>query len=92
MFSNLSKLSRAYRRLPEHHNFKELADNIETLANHFLDEGCRGMATGTIPSQPRWEWKLGADLKLLLDYARGNVPPDADGIHYYRGKGYTRPS
>jgi len=28
-----------------------------------------------------WEWKLGHDLKTLVEYARGYVPDDVDGLH-----------
>jgi hypothetical protein len=39
----------------------------------------------------RWEWKLGKDLKLLVEYAKGYVPPDVDGLHQLGGRGGKQP-
>jgi hypothetical protein len=36
-FSGLFGIGRAYGKLPPHHNFTELADNIDAFANYLLD-------------------------------------------------------
>jgi hypothetical protein len=107
LFNGLFGIGRAYKKLPPHHNFTELAANIESLANHLLDVGAGNFATGgtlraserwqwqlgndVSGSSERWQWQLGNDLKLLLEYARGFVPPDRDGLHYFSGRGYSQP-
>ena len=88
MFNGLFGLGRAYKRLPPHHNFAELADNVERLANHLMDRSLGSFAReGYLKAHDRWEWQLGTDLKLLLEYARGFVPADTDGLHHYSGRG-----
>lgn len=78
-----SKIGRAYKALPPHQNFTELATNIEQLANSLLDQALGSFAhEGSLNAPERWEWRLGRDLKLLLDYARGFVPADVDGLHH----------
>ena len=81
-------MGRAYRKLPPHHNFKELADNIDRLADYLMDSSLGSFGSkGYLKAPDRWEWQLGKDLKMLLEYARGSVPPDTDGLHYYSGRG-----
>jgi hypothetical protein len=88
MFNGLFGLGRVYNRLPPHHNFKELADNIERLAGYLLDRSLgRFTNEGYLKAPARWEWQLGNDLNLLLKYARDFVPPDTDGLHYFSGRG-----
>jgi hypothetical protein len=92
MFNGLFGFGRAYKKLPPHHNFKELADNIERLADYLMDRSLGSFAReGYLKAPDRWEWKLGNDLKLLLEYARGFVPPDTDGLHHYSGRGKRPP-
>jgi hypothetical protein len=83
MFNGWFGLGRAYKKLPPHHDYKELAANVETLANYLIDKGADGSETGHLT----WQWKLGNDLKLLLQYADGFVPPETDGLHYFSGRG-----
>jgi len=88
MFSGLSGLARAYKKLPSHHNYVELAANMEKLANYLLDSSLGSFANeGYLKAPERWEWKLGNDLKMLLQYANDFVPPDTDGLHHYSGRG-----
>jgi len=88
MFNGLFGLGRAYKRLAPHHNFKELADNIERLADYLMDRSLGSFANeGYLKAPGRWEWQLGNDLKLLLKYAGDFVPPDTDGLHYFSGGG-----
>jgi hypothetical protein len=84
MFNGLFGLGRAYRKLPPHRNFIELADNIETLANHLLDRAIGSNFGGEsyLNAPNTWEWQLGRDLKTLVEYARGYVPSDVDGLHH----------
>lgn len=86
LFNRLSGLGRAYSKLPEHHNFAELADNIDTFANHLLDRAVGSNFGGEsyLKAPDPWEWKLGHDLKTLVEYARGYVPDDVDGLHRTR--------
>lgn len=92
MFNGLFGIGRAYKKLPPHRSFTELAANVEMLANYLLDVGAGNFANeGYLKAHERWQWQLGNDLKLLLEYARGFVPPDADGLHYFSGRGYTKP-
>jgi len=74
MFSNLSSLGRLYKKLPPHQNVRELTDNMEVLANYFLDRGSSGALSGR---DVGWEWKLGEDMKSLIEYVRAYVPDDA---------------
>jgi hypothetical protein len=86
-----SKIGRAYKKLPPHHNFVELAANIERLADDLLDQAVGSFASeGYLKAPGRWEWRLGNDLKMLIEYARGYVPEDTDGLHYYSGRGYKK--
>ncbi len=88
MFKGLFGLGRAYNRLPPHHSFSELADNMERLANYLMDRSVGSFASEGYAKAPnRWEWKLGNDLKLLVEYARDFVPSDTDGLHHYSGRG-----
>jgi hypothetical protein len=41
---------------------------------------------GYLKAPGRWKWRLGNDLKLLLDYARDFVPPDIDRLHHFSGR------
>lgn len=92
MFNGLFGIGRAYKKLPPHHNFTELAANIESLANYLLDVGAGNFSTeGYLRAPERWQWQLGNDLKMLIEYARGSVPPDTDGLHYFSGQGYSQP-
>ncbi|WP_164937379.1 MULTISPECIES: hypothetical protein [Bradyrhizobium] len=86
LFNRLSRLGRAYRKLPEHHNFAELADNIDAFANHLLDRAIGKNFGGEsyLNAPNTWEWKLGRDLKTLVEYARSYVPKDVDGLHRTR--------
>ena len=87
MFNGLFGLGRAYKRLPPHHDFKELADNLERVADYLIDRSLGSFSSeGYLKAPDRWEWRLGEDLKLLLKYARDFVPPDTDGLHYYSGR------
>ncbi|MCB5175538.1 hypothetical protein [Microvirga lenta] len=74
MFSNLSGLGRLYKKLPPHQNVRELTDNMEVLANYFLDRGSSGALSGR---DVGWEWKLGEDMKTLIEYVRAYIPDDA---------------
>jgi hypothetical protein len=81
MFSGLLGFGRAYRRLPPHHNFGELASNIERLADQLMNRSLGGFASeGYLKAADRWEWKLGNDLKMLVQYPRDFVPPETDGL------------
>jgi hypothetical protein len=60
MFNILFGLGRVYKKLPQPQNAKELGDNIEVLANYFLDRGSRNALSG---GPVTWEWRLGEDLK-----------------------------
>jgi hypothetical protein len=92
MFNGLFGLGRAYRQLPPHHNFKELADNIEGVAGYLMDRSLGSFAReGYLNASNRWEWRLGNDLLLLLEYARGSVPPGTDGLHHYSGRRRREP-
>lgn len=84
---NLFGMRAAYKKLPPHHNFKELADNVERLADYLLDRSVMrsGFASST-KAPDRWEWQLGTDLKMLVQYARDFVPADTDGLHYHGGR------
>jgi hypothetical protein len=87
----LGRAYRAYRRLPPHHNFVELADNIEKLADYLWDRSLGSFAReGYLKASGRWENQLAKDLKLLVEYARGFVPPNTDGLHHYSGRGAPR--
>jgi hypothetical protein len=88
MFNGLFGLGRAYKKLPQHHNFKELAENVERVADYLIIRSLGSFASeGYLKAPNRWESRLGDDLKLLLKYARDFVPPDTDGLHYYSGRG-----
>jgi hypothetical protein len=88
MFSNFFGIGRAYRRLPPHQNFQDLADNLEQISNYLLDRCLGSFATeGYLKAPQRWEWRLGTDLKMLLEYARDFVPPETDGLHHHRTRG-----
>jgi hypothetical protein len=79
MFSGLSGIGRAYKKLPPHHNYVELASNIEKLANHLLDSSLGSFSSeGYVKAPDRWEWKLGNDLKMLLENASSFVWRDHD--------------
>lgn len=87
MFHGLFGVGKAFKKLPPHHNFKELADNMERLANLLLDRGCGDFGSEWYLQAPyRVEWQLGQDLKQLVDYARDFVPPDTDGLHHPRNR------
>jgi hypothetical protein len=83
LFKGLFGLGRAYRKLPPHHNFTELSDNIDAFANHLLDRAVGKNFGGEsyLNAPDRLEWKLGHDLKTLVEYARSCVPDDVDGLH-----------
>jgi hypothetical protein len=83
LFNGLFGLGRAYRKLPPHHNFAELAANIDAFANHLLDRAVGKNFGGEnyLNAPNSWEWKLGRDLKTLVEYARDHVPADVDGLH-----------
>ena len=92
MFNGLFGIGRAYKKLPPHHNFTELANNIEQLANALMDQSLGSFAReGYLKAPGKWQWQLGNDLKMLVEYARGSVPDDTDGLHYFSGRGYTKP-
>jgi hypothetical protein len=85
MLSDLFGIGRAYRRLPPHQNFQDLADNVEQISNYLLNRSLGSFATeGYLKAPHRWEWRMGTDLKMLLDYARAFVPPETDGLHHRR--------
>lgn len=83
MISEIFGLGRAYKKLPPHDNFAQLAANIERIADYLLDRSLGNFRNeGYLKAPQRWEWKLGNDLKMLLQYARDFVPPDTDGLHW----------
>jgi hypothetical protein len=87
MLRDLFGIARAYKKLPPHKNFGQLANNIETLADYLLDRSLGSFAReGYLKVPDRWEWKLGSDLKLLCQYARSAVSDDADEGHIKRNK------
>ncbi len=74
-FNSLFGLGRIYKKLPPHQNAKELSDNLEVLANYFLYRGSRDVLHN--PGRGiRWEWKLGQDLRMLVELARVYIPDD----------------
>jgi hypothetical protein len=83
MFNGLFGLGRAYRRLPPHNNYVELAANMERLADYLIDKSVGSGGEKYKKAPDRWEWKLGHDLKMLVAYARDHVPDDSDGLHYF---------
>jgi hypothetical protein len=88
MLNGLFGIGRAYKKLPPHHNFTELADNIERLANNLIDHSLGSFANeGYLKAPERWQWQLGNDLKMLVDYSRDFVPRDTDGLHHHSGRG-----
>ena len=44
MFNGLFGIGRSYKKLPPHHNFTELANNIEELANALMDQSLGSFA------------------------------------------------
>ncbi|HEY1944605.1 MAG TPA: hypothetical protein VGH40_21025 [Roseiarcus sp.] len=87
MFNGLFGLGRKYKGLPPHHNFEELANNIEQLADYLVDRSLGSFASeGYLKGPGQWECQLGNDLHLLLKYARDFVPPDTDGVHLFSGR------
>jgi hypothetical protein len=92
MLNGLFGIGRSYKKLPPHHNFTELVNNIEQLANDLMNQSFGSFANeGYLNVPGKWQWQLGNDLKMLLEYARGHVPDDTDGLHYFSGRGYTKP-
>ena len=92
MFNGRFGLGRAYRKLPSHHDFNELANNVEQIASYLMNRSLGSFASeGYLKAPERWEWQLGNDLKLLIEYARGFVPPDTDGLHHFSGRGKRGP-
>lgn len=90
MLNDLFGVGRAYKKLPPHHDFAELANNIEQLANALMNQSLGSFAReGYLKAPTKWQWRLGNDLKMLLEYARGHVPEDTDGLHYSSGR--TKP-
>jgi hypothetical protein len=64
MFNGLFGLGRAYRKLPPHNNFKELADNVERLADYLIVRSLGSFATaGYLKAPSRWKTQLGDDLR-----------------------------
>ena len=93
MLNGLLGVERAYKKLPQHHNFTELANNIEQLANALVDQSLGSFAReGHLKAPDKWQWQLGNDLKMLVEYARGSDPDDTDGLHYFSGRGYSKPT
>jgi len=91
MLNGLFGIGRAYKKLPPHHNFAELADNIEQLANALKNGSLGSFAReGYLKAPSHWQWQLGNDLILLLEYARGSVPPDTDGLHHFSDRGHNK--
>lgn len=92
MLSGLFGVGSAYKKLPAHHNFAELANNIQQLANALMHQSLGSFAReGCLKAPGRWRWQLGNDLKMLLEYARGHAPEYTDGLHYFSGRGYAKP-
>lgn len=92
MLNGLFGIGRAYKKLPPHHNFAKLANNIEQLANELMDRSLGSFAReGYLKTQSHWQWLLGNDLKMLLQYSRGSVAPDTDGLRHFPGRGHTKP-
>jgi hypothetical protein len=51
-----SKVERAYKKLPPHHSFAELANNIDQLANDLKDQSLGSFAgEGYLKAPNRWE-------------------------------------
>jgi len=46
MFNGLFGIGRSYRKLPPHHNFAQLADNVEQLANYLMGRSLGKFAKG----------------------------------------------
>ena len=87
MLRDLFGIARAYKKLPPHKDFGQLASNIETLAAYLLDRSSGSFAReGYLKVPDRWEYKLGRDLKLLCQYARTAVPDGANGLHVKQSK------
>ena len=61
MFKGLFGLGRAYKRLPPHHNFKELADNIDQLAGYLMDR-----SLGSFANEESWLRKTGQRDKWIF--------------------------
>jgi hypothetical protein len=87
MFNGLFGIGRAYKKLPEHHNFTELANNIERLANALMNQSLGFWGKDYLNASTKWQHQLGDDLMMLVDYARTYVPDDNDGLHYHSGRG-----
>jgi hypothetical protein len=91
MFNELFGIGKAYKKLPPHKNFKELSDNIEKLANNLIDQSLGSFGNeGYLNAPGKWQWQLGNDLKMLVDYARDNVSEDTDGLHYFSERNQTK--
>lgn len=88
MLNGMFGIGREFRKLPPHRDFAELADNIERIADYLMDRSLGSfIGEGHRKAPSRWEWQLGSDLKMLLEYARASVPPDTDGLHHFSGRG-----
>ncbi|MBS4082946.1 MAG: hypothetical protein KGZ73_05300 [Rhizobiales bacterium] len=79
MFNGWFGIGRAYNKLPAHNNFQELAANFETLSQNLMDQA---IFFGWQGAADKWQWRMARDIQMLLEYARTNVPEDADGPHY----------
>lgn len=87
MLRDLFGIARAYKKLPPHRDFGQLADNIEALAHYLLHRSSGSFAReGYLKIPDRWDCKLGSDLKLLCQYARSGVAADANGLHVKQSK------
>ena len=87
MLRDFFGIARAYKKLPPHKDFGQLANNIEALADYLLDRSSGSFAReGYLKVPDRWDCKLGSDLKLLCQYARISVPDNATGLHEKQSK------
>ncbi len=76
------KIGRAYKKLQPHHSFAELTNNMDRLASELMYQSLGRFAHKDFENaSSRWEWRLGKDLKLLIEYAKRHVPPDVDDLH-----------
>ena len=58
MLNGLFGVGRAHKKLPTHHNFTELADNIERLANDLMNQSLGGFSNeGYLKARGKWQWR-----------------------------------
>lgn len=82
LINNRFGVGRAFSKLPPHNNFSELSGNIESFSNGLMNTAAN--TYGPFRGAETWQYNLGRDLQMLVDYARRYVPDDVDSLHYYR--------